>query len=137
MKSRLILGAALLLLTSGCITTKKNTNFWYLTRTSVGLQIVAGQQTNSPGSLLLGYQREEGVVAPVEGGEIPSAIAKVAGRVGVTFTDVSGDQWFAIGDAATALAGELYEGGTVDEDSGGTEDEDSGGTENEDSGGTE
>jgi len=104
---KMVLGAALLLLTPGCITTKANENLWLLTSTSFGLEITAGQQTSSPGSLLLGYRRYEGLVAPVGWDTVPSVITKVDGSLGVTFTDMSGGQWFAIGDAATAMAKEI------------------------------
>lgn len=106
---KIVLGSALLLLTSGCISTRANENLWLITSTSFGLEITAGQQSSSPGSVLLGYRRYEGLVAPVGWDKVPAVITRVGGTLGVTFTDMSGAQWFAIGDAATTLAGDILE----------------------------
>lgn len=106
---KMVLGAALLLLTPSCISTRANENLWLITSTSFGLEITAGQQSSSPGSVLLGYRRYEGLVAPVGWDKVPSVITRVGGTLGVTFTDMSGAQWFAIGDAATTLAGDILE----------------------------
>lgn len=92
---------------SGCTC---GTHFGYLTGTTIGIEIsTGGTNTVSPVTFVLGYRRVEAVITPTNTTKVPSALGKVAGDLGTGGVDVAmqGDQYFAIGEAATILAKEI------------------------------
>ena len=98
----LAVGLSLLVL-SGCTC---GTHLGYMTGTTVGIEISTGAtNTTAPVTFILGYRRAELLVTPTGITEVPSVLGKVAGQVGSgAGADISGDQFFAVGEAATELS---------------------------------
>ena len=96
-----------LLVLSGCTC---GTHLGYMTGTTVGVEISTGAtNTTAPITFVLGYRRAEMLVTPTGTTKVPSVLGKVAGQVGSGVgADMSGDQFFAVGEAATELSKDIH-----------------------------
>jgi hypothetical protein len=98
---------ALLVFLSGCTC---GTNIGYLTGTTVGIEISTGAtNTTAPITFVLGYRRVEALVTPTGTTKVPSVLSTVDGSINTGDANIGmqGKQFFAVGDAATALAEEI------------------------------
>jgi len=102
------LALLLLGLLSGCVSTN---NLGYFTGTMFGFELSAGATSATPQTTLtIGYKRAEALVTPTSTTTVPSVLGKIAGTVSADGVAVglNGDQFFAVGAAATALAEEIH-----------------------------